>query len=310
MLVTVMKRSLLLCALEVVALIGCDRQGGTVSQLIPSPNGRYQAVVLDCRKEASEGSTQLKVIRTGEPTKCETPSLQEATLSSGAQPRVAWTTDTTLVVDERKEPPSPRLSQQGEVSLVFSPWRAEVSSPVSRDKAASHGGDPEAQSPASGSRGTASQWVRRGDARVKSDTQELEPPQSAEEAAKEAAEEAADAAAGEAADEALDAALRKGLLRRANLGDKKQWLAEMARVAPSRGLPPDAEQMSSLDANSSGTLEGAYVVLRPMKFPDGLYGAHSAVFFVPKGTERPRGDPGHSAVYDFNDMSCTGASCR
>ncbi|MFY0573279.1 hypothetical protein ACN28S_01935 [Cystobacter fuscus] len=53
-----------------------------------------------------------------------------------------------------------------------------------------------------------------------------------------------------------------------------------------------------------------YVVLRPMTFPAGLYGANSAVFFVPKGTERPRGNPGGSVVYDFNDMSCTGMLCR
>lgn len=290
-----MKRSLLLCTLELVALVGCGRQGGNVAQLIPSPNGRYQAVVLECRKDTSEGSTLLKVIRTGEPTTCETPSLQEATLSSGAYTRVAWMTDTTLVIDERKESPAPRLGLRGEVSLVFAPWRAEVSSPVSG-----------AQGPASGSRGAAVQRVDRGDALVKSSTQEPEPRQSAEEAA----EEAADEAAGEAADKALDEALRKGLLRRANLGDKKQWLAEMARVAPSRGVPPpDEDRMPFLDANSAGTLDGAYVVLRPMEFPDGLYGAHSAVFFVPKGTERPRGEPGHSTVYDFNDMSCTGV-CR
>ena len=53
-------------------------------------------------------------------------------------------------------------------------------------------------------------------------------------------------------------------------------------------------------------LHNAYVVLRPMRIPAGLHGAHSAVFFIPKGTERPRGDPGHSTLYDFNDMSCRG----
>jgi hypothetical protein len=107
----------------------------------------------------------------------------------------------------------------------------------------------------------------------------------------------------------LDAALRKGLLRRANLGDVKQWQAKMKRVAPRRGLSPDPVPMPSVLANAPGTLGRVYVVLRPMTFPAGLYGANSAVFFVPKGTGRPRGNPGHCTLYDFNDMSCTGPEC-
>ncbi len=304
-----MKRALLLCTLELVALCGCTRQGGNVSQLIPSPDGRYQAVVLDCRKDTSEGSTLLKVIRTGEPATCETLSIQEATLSSGAPTRMAWMTDSTLVIDERKTPPPQQQGLRGEVSLVFAPWRAEVPSPESaevpspesRDTPARHVDDPEAPRPV---KAYAQALVERRR------LAELERRQSAEEAAEEAADEAADKASGEDADKAIDQALRKGLLRRANLGDKKLWLAHMARVATSRGLSPDADTMSSLHANSAGTLDRAYVVLRPMKFPDGLYGAHSAVFFVLKGTQRPRGEPGHSTIYDFNDMSCTGPSCR
>jgi hypothetical protein len=118
-----------------------------------------------------------------------------------------------------------------------------------------------------------------------------------------------DKKAPQAGEAGLDAAVRNGLLRRANLGDAKQWQAELKRVAPSRGLPPDADLMPPVHANASGTLDRAYVVLRPMTFPAGLYGANSAVFFVPKGTERPRGNPGHCTLYDLNDMSCTGPEC-
>jgi hypothetical protein len=51
-------------------------------------------------------------------------------------------------------------------------------------------------------------------------------------------------------------------------------------------------------------------VLKPMQFPAGLYGAHSATFFVPKGVPLPTGNAGHSAVLDFNTMNCGGPLCR
>ena len=52
-----------------------------------------------------------------------------------------------------------------------------------------------------------------------------------------------------------------------------------------------------------------YVVLKPFELPPGLYGAHSATFFVPNGVSRPTGNPGHSAIYDFNTLTCQGAIC-
>jgi len=46
-----------------------------------------------------------------------------------------------------------------------------------------------------------------------------------------------------------------------------------------------------------------YVVLQPMSFPADLYGANSVTFIVPKGVERPKGNPGHSAVHDMNQRT-------
>lgn len=438
-----MKRSLVLCTLVGAALFGCGRQGGNVVLLLPSPNGAYQAVALECGKSANERSTVLKVVRAGEPTTCETPAVEELPLASGALPRVAWMSDSSLAVDAPEAPR--RRALRGEVTFVFAPWKVEARPAAPRGLPADTHSGPAAQAPAaqpptvppiaddstcgfpnlkwptdfsvlaggaysgkessvqidqsghmatrmtvsvdypgkpvvlmlgayeptvwtvrrtegtnilavlaSGyhrqvvtgleattpvaihtydnkspcgyfyvdtkhletldpmarkffgrdvdkvhpardgvitmgtSQGTASAWVGGNEAPVESYVDKTAP------------------LAGEAG---LDEAVRKGLLRRANLGDKKQWQAEMAHVAHGRGLPPNADEMPLLHANSSGTLDRAYVVLRPMKFPAGLYGAHSAVFFVPKGTERPRGEPGHSTVYDFNDMSCTGAGC-
>ena len=46
----------------------------------------------------------------------------------------------------------------------------------------------------------------------------------------------------------------------------------------------------------------AYVVLRQFTYPAGLYGADSATFFIPEGVPQPKGDPGHSNIYDFDKL--------
>ena len=438
-----MKRPFVLCALAALTLFGCGRQSEHVSQLIPSPNGTYQAVVLDCRADASDCSPLLKVIRTGEPTSRETRSVQESTLAPGVQPRLTWMSDTTLLIDEPGASARPDI--QGEVSFVFVPWRLIPSSFMTKlpprarrpdnpppppaepskvppvdpacgfpglklptDVSVLAGGayagakstnhidqsgqaattmevnvdnpqkpvvlmlgaheptiwtihlapgttilavlasgyhrqvvtgldadtpvaihtyenkspcgrffvekedledlNPMAQKffgrnvdkvhPAyngvvtmGSSQGTSSQWVGRGNAPANSYFVKPVPRPA------------------DLAETGIDEALRKGQLRRAILGDKNQWEAEMTKRAPTLGLPPDAVKLRFLRANSTGSLDRVYVVLRPMTLPEGLYGARSAVFFVPKGTERPRGNPGHSTIYDFNDMSCTGSGC-
>ena len=104
----------------------------------------------------------------------------------------------------------------------------------------------------------------------------------------------------------LDEAVRKGLLRRANVRDRDDWNLQKEKLMRDR-LPRVAGRSSS--SSREIHLDNAYVVLRQMTIPAGLYGAHSAVFFVPKGAPRPRGNPGHSSIHDFNDMSCTGPGC-
>jgi hypothetical protein len=54
---------------------------------------------------------------------------------------------------------------------------------------------------------------------------------------------------------------------------------------------------------------GTYVVLAPMRYPAGLYGAHSVTFIISEGVPRPEGNPGHSAVLDMNFGTCSGALC-
>ncbi|MFY0573278.1 hypothetical protein ACN28S_01930 [Cystobacter fuscus] len=114
-----MKRLLVLCVLGSMALLGCEPTM-TVLQLIPSPEGTYQAYVLDCRKDMSVRITLLKVVRTGEPADCETRALQEVTLVPGLSPRMVWRTDDSLLIDDRRE--HARSFMEGEVSFVFTPW--------------------------------------------------------------------------------------------------------------------------------------------------------------------------------------------
>ena len=105
----------------------------------------------------------------------------------------------------------------------------------------------------------------------------------------------------------LQDAVRRGLLREARSEDMAAWKAARASVAD-RSLPPIAGETTA--SMPSGSIHNGYVVLKPMKIPAGLYGAHSATFFVPKGTARPAGNLGHSKIYDFNTLTCAGLTCR
>lgn len=79
---------------------------------------------------------------------------------------------------------------------------------------------------------------------------------------------------------------------------------------PYEVLPQQAGLVQLL---GSGVLKqnrsGEYIVQKPMRFPAGLYGAHSVTFLVPRGISTPAGDPGHSCV-NSEDGSAQGATCR
>lgn len=105
----------------------------------------------------------------------------------------------------------------------------------------------------------------------------------------------------------IDAALRAGILREATAADVAAWQAARRRVSGADDVPP------VYGASPPARVEvpyRAYAVLRPFAIPAGLYGAHSATFFVLPGVERPTGNPGHSAVFDIGSGSCSGPTCR
>lgn len=106
----------------------------------------------------------------------------------------------------------------------------------------------------------------------------------------------------------IEDALSKGLLRAATDEDAQEWVNAKAASTPPRDVPPVAGVGTPRPAVP--TLHKAYVVLKAFTYPAGLYGGNSATFFIPKGVPTPKGQPGHSAVYDFNTLRCFGAMCQ
>jgi len=53
-----------------------------------------------------------------------------------------------------------------------------------------------------------------------------------------------------------------------------------------------------------------YIVREKIRFPAGLYGAHSVTFLIMKGTAYPDGDPGHSCVIMEESGEKKGGACR
>jgi hypothetical protein len=105
----------------------------------------------------------------------------------------------------------------------------------------------------------------------------------------------------------IDSAVAKGVLRPATSEDAAAWAAAVAANTPAPDVPPVAGRGTPQPAKPS--IYKAYVVLGTFTYPSGLYGANSVTFFIARGVPQPTGNPGHSAVYDFNSLRCRGATC-
>lgn len=105
----------------------------------------------------------------------------------------------------------------------------------------------------------------------------------------------------------LEDAVRKGMLRKATAADAAAWSDAVLQNNPNRDLPPVAGQ--GVPRPPKPSLFNAYVVLKPYTYPSGLYGGNSATFLIPKGVPTPKGNSGHSSVYDFNTLNCQGPLC-
>lgn len=74
------------------------------------------------------------------------------------------------------------------------------------------------------------------------------------------------------------------------------------------------QQAGLVQLLAAGTLRqnslGEYIVREKMRFPAGLYGAHSVTFLIMKGAPYPDGDPGHSCVVVEESGEKKGGACR
>ena len=105
----------------------------------------------------------------------------------------------------------------------------------------------------------------------------------------------------------IDAALSAGILRATTATDVAAWQAAKRRVEGADDTPP---VYGATQPTHAEVPYRSYTVLRAFAIPAGLYGAHSATFYVLPGVERPTGNPGHSAVFDIASGSCSGPTCR
>ena len=103
-------------------------------------------------------------------------------------------------------------------------------------------------------------------------------------------------------------AVAKGLLREARSSDLDAWKSAYD-TANRRDVPPLSGASPSRSSDSDRLVRNGYVVLKAMRIPAGLYGAHGATFIVPRGVPRPTGNPGHSQILDYNTLTCAGATC-
>lgn len=111
----------------------------------------------------------------------------------------------------------------------------------------------------------------------------------------------------------IQEAFDQGYIRPATATDQMAWVEKITDYAPDD--PAAAEFLRKIEEDPGGQYMqmiwgDAYVVVRDdFTYPPGLHGANSGIFIIPDGVKRPKGDPGHSAVFDFKTMRCYGAQC-
>lgn len=107
----------------------------------------------------------------------------------------------------------------------------------------------------------------------------------------------------------LDDLVRRGLIRKLTHQDTERWIrlkTDLSEIG--RGRPSRSPEIPSLMFEPEYIYNG-YVILEKITIPAKLYGADAATFFLQKGVPYPKGELGHSTLYDFNTMSCTGVNC-
>ena len=94
-------------------------------------------------------------------------------------------------------------------------------------------------------------------------------------------------------------AIKKGILRKATTEDLKQ-LNDALKKCITTDIPPTNVNKEEIYYN--GRAFGPYVVMSDFRYPAGLYGASSAMFIILEDISLPTGNPGHSTVYNLNNI--------
>ncbi len=107
--------------------------------------------------------------------------------------------------------------------------------------------------------------------------------------------------------EGIQEALRTRLLRPATPADLEAWKVA-ARAA--LNLPYVYTEVGAADPRIPMPKNyNAYVILKEFTLPEELYGAHSVSLILPRGIPYPKGDLGHSALFDLQTGTCRGVAC-
>lgn len=87
--------------------------------------------------------------------------------------------------------------------------------------------------------------------------------------------------------------------------------AERYEVLPSQAGILQLVQSGALERNTrSRSPLGEFFIKQKMRFPPGLYGAHSVRFVLMRGVPYPQGNPGHSTVVEEGSSPVTGGPAR
>jgi hypothetical protein len=112
----------------------------------------------------------------------------------------------------------------------------------------------------------------------------------------------------------LNDLVSKRMLRHSTSADINRW-AQLKEEAYKKTLKEKNEELPPVANAKKRTafkpqyVHNGYVILKKITIPAGLYGGNSATFFLEKGVPYPSGKLGHSTLYDFNTLGCTGTGC-
>lgn len=98
----------------------------------------------------------------------------------------------------------------------------------------------------------------------------------------------------------LQRLLDEGAIRKATRADVAELDRVLTRKSPTGRLAP---------VHASIATSEAYVVLRPITMPTGMYGAHSATFLIPRGVPMPKDSGSHNRYWMMATGECLGPAC-